>query len=234
MSVRQEGVEKVDHLLDVALVKEVQVIDDKGRFPLKTNPLDHGFNVVQSQRRLRKPCGHHPLSVAEFVGGRPTYGHVALLSRPCTHEGGFSNARKAPHDGVPVLVQEAVKRSEFVVPADDGKTAGGRLPEHRLRLIGRMVCKPLATFFRDVVDLPTTGTSPENMRHANDDHLLIQQCIERQIQTRPDHAHGLRETGQRDRTWNIPRFSKCFGKGPKEAQQLFLRAAQHGKVVPRS
>ena len=46
-------------------------------------------------------------------------------------------------------------------------------------------------------------------------------------------THGLGKTRERDCPWNIPSLSKRFGKGPEEAQQLFLRAAQHGKVVQR-
>ena len=102
-----------------------------------------------------------------------------------------------------------------------------------MRFFLRMFRQPLSSFLRDVVDLSTTRASTEHVSHTNDDHLLIEQCIERLIQTRADHAHGLGKTRERDCPWNIPSLSKRFGKGPEEAQQLFLRAAQHGKVVQR-
>ena len=109
MVVSQQGVENMDHLVHMALVEEMQVVDHERCRPLKTELLNHRPDVVQAQRCVGDPGGQQRLSIAQLIHRRPAHLRVALLGGPCSQQRGFSNAGKTPDNGMPVVVQKFVK-----------------------------------------------------------------------------------------------------------------------------
>ena len=85
--------------------------------------------------------------------------------------------------------------------------------------------KPCPPFFGDVVDLTATSTATDDVRHPDGDVFLIQQDVQRLIESRANHAHGVGETGQRDVARHIPRLRKRVGESPKVAQEFLLASA---------
>ena len=91
-----------------------------------------------------------------------------------------------------------------------------------------MVVKPCPPFFGDVVDLTAASTATDDVRHPDGDVLLIEQNVQRLIESRANHAHGVRKTRQRDFARHIPCLRKRVREPPEVAQEFLLASAQHG------
>ena len=57
-----------------------------------------------------------------------------------------------------------------------------------------MLVKPRSPFFGDVVDLTATSTATDDVRHPDGDVFLVEQGVQRLIESRANHAHGVRKT----------------------------------------
>ncbi len=88
-----------------------------------------------------------------------------------------------------------------------------------------MLVKPCTSRFGDVVDLTATSAATDDVRHPDGDVFLVQQDVQRLIEPRANHAHGVRQTGQRNIARHIPCLRKRVGESPKVAQEFLLASA---------
>ena len=91
-----------------------------------------------------------------------------------------------------------------------------------------MLVKPSSPFFSDVVDLTATSTATNNVCHPDGDVFLVEQDVQRLIESRANHAHGVGEPRQGDLAGYIPRLRKRVREPPEVAQEFLLASAQHG------
>ena len=91
-----------------------------------------------------------------------------------------------------------------------------------------VLVEPCPPFFGDVVDLTATSTATDDVRHPNGDVFLLEQDVQRLIESRANHAHGVGEPRQGDLAGYIPRLRKRVRESPEVAQEFLLASAQHG------
>ena len=129
-----------------------------------------------------------------------------------------------------VLLYQVREVLKLLCSSDDGMT--DRFLRRNRRLFFNngfgMLVKPCSALFGDVVDLTATSAATDDVSHSDGDVLLVKQDVERLIEPRANHAHGVGEPRQGDLAGYIPCLRKRVRESPEVAQEFLLASAQHG------
>ena len=191
--------------------------------------LNHGVKVLWKRAGGRHPLTHNGRSIAELVHRRPT-DSIVLVAAPRSQKGRFPDTRKPAEERMTMLLNQVREFLKFLCSSDEGMTHAF-LNGKRWLFFGTgfgMLVKPRSPFFRDVVDLTATSAATDDVRHPDGDVFLVEQDVQRLIESRANHAHGVRQTGQRNVARHIPCLCQCVREPPEVAQEFLLASAQHG------
>ena len=91
-----------------------------------------------------------------------------------------------------------------------------------------MLSEPISTLLRDVVHLTATAAATEDVSDPTRDVAQIKQRVQRLIEPGAHDVHGVRKTGKREVSGDVPSLRKRIWKGAQVPQQFFLPSIQHG------
>jgi len=188
----EEGAEEVNQGALMALTEAMNIVDDEHTRASSMHLLNHGVKIFWNRACADHPLTDNGLSITEFVNRCPPDG-FALLGLPSSEKRRLPNTREPANEGPAVFLKQIRQFVKFLNSADEGDLicALGRTSGDRFWDGLRMVVQPPSPRFSDVVDLPSSSASSDDVGHTDGDEVLVKQGIQRLIEARANHAHGV-------------------------------------------